>query len=60
MMLAKNAGINSVLLLTGEGIDSLTKYRHLWSETKPTFIAENSLDAINKIHMYADGDSSDS
>ena len=52
MMLAKNAGINSVLLLTGEGIDSLTKYRHLWSE--------NSLDAINKIHMYAYGDSSDS
>lgn len=49
MVLAKNAGVKSILVLTGEGIESLTKNRALWSETKPTHIAENSLDAVSKI-----------
>lgn len=53
MMLAKNSNIRSILVLTGDGIKSLTDYRHLWNETKPTHIAENSLDAIEKILRYS-------
>ena len=49
MLLAKNSDMKSVLVLTGEGIESLTKNRHLWNETKPTHIAEDCLDAIEKI-----------
>lgn len=52
MMLAKNADIKSVLLLTGEGITSLTENRNLRDEAKPTFIAEKSVDAVNKIIKY--------
>ena len=52
MMLAKNAGLESVLVLTGGGISSLTDNRQLWIETKSTFIAENSLEAVNKIVAY--------
>lgn len=49
MLLAKNADMKSVLVLTGEGIESLTKKRHLWNEMKPTHIAEDCLDAVDKI-----------
>lgn len=40
MVLAKNTGMNSVLVLTGGGIDSLIKNRHLWREVEPTHIDE--------------------
>lgn len=52
MLLAKNAKMKSVLVLTGGGIDSLTNERHLWQVTQPTHIAEDSLDAVNKIIKY--------
>lgn len=38
MVLAKDAGMNNILLLTGEGSKSLNENRHLWSVTEPTFI----------------------
>ena len=53
MLLAKNADIKSVLVLTGEGIESLSKKRHLWSETSPTHIAEDCLDAVDEIVIYS-------
>lgn len=49
MLLAHKAGAKSVLVLTGEGINSITETRNLWDRMKPTYIAENSLDAIEKI-----------
>lgn len=49
VMLAYQLQLKSILVLTGEGIRSLTDQRNAWSETSPTHIAENSLDAINKI-----------
>lgn len=52
MMLAKKANMKSVLVLTGGGVESLTDNRHLWRETNPTYIAEDSLDAANKIVKY--------
>lgn len=52
MLLAKNAGIKSILALFGEGTEGLTTNRDLWKETKPPYIAEESLDAINKIVQY--------
>lgn len=53
MLLAKNLEMGSVLVLTGEGIKSLTESRYLWSETKPTHIAENCMDAIEKIIEFS-------
>lgn len=53
MMLAKHLHTKSVLVLTGEGINSLTQSRHLWRDTKPTHIAENNLDAVNKVLTYS-------
>ncbi|MFL2101492.1 HAD hydrolase-like protein [Desemzia sp. FAM 23991] len=53
MMLAKNADMKSVLVLTGVGIESLSKKRHLWSKAKPTHIAEDCLDAVDKIVSYS-------
>lgn len=38
-----------MLVLTGEGIKSLTESKNLWDEIKPTHIAENSLDAVEKL-----------
>lgn len=49
MLLARNARMKSILVLTGEGTESLTTTRDLWKEAKPTYVAENSLDAIDKI-----------
>lgn len=49
MLLAKNSGMKSVLVLTGEGVDSLTNKRSLWNEMEPTHIADDCLDAIEKI-----------
>ncbi len=48
MVLAKDAGMNNILLLTGEGSKSLNENRHLWSVTEPKSIAENSLIAVDK------------
>lgn len=55
MLLAKNADMKSVLVLTGEGIESLTKKRHLWNEMKPAHIAEDCLDAVDKIVSKQEG-----
>jgi len=49
MMLAENLSMKSILVLTGEGQRSLKELRHLWIDTEPTYIAEDSLDAINKV-----------
>lgn len=52
MMLANNVHMNLVLVLTGEGMDSLSINRDLWSDVNLTHIAEDSLDAINRIIQY--------
>lgn len=52
MLLANNSNMKSILVLTGEGIKSLTDSRQLWSEMRPTHIAEDSLDAVNKIVLF--------
>lgn len=52
MLLAKNSNMKSILVLTGEGIESLAASRRLWGETNPTHIAEDSLDAVNKIILF--------
>lgn len=52
MLLAQNAQIKSVLVLTGDGVRSLTTGRGDWQETVPTHLAENCLDAVEKIIAY--------
>lgn len=49
LLLAHRLQLRSILVLTGEGIRSLHNQRMAWFETSPTSIAENCLDAVNKI-----------
>lgn len=49
MLLARNARMKSVLVLTGDGIRSLTTGRSDWQEAVPTYIAENCLVAVESI-----------
>lgn len=49
LLLAKNAQMRSILVLTGDGVRSLTEGRKEWQEARPTHIARNSLDAVDKI-----------
>ena len=51
-MLANNSNMKSILVLTGEGIKSLTDARQTWNEMRPTHIAEDSIDAVNKIILF--------
>ena len=49
MLLAKNSGCKSILVLTGLGETSLSQYKYLWADYEPDFIAENVLTAVQKI-----------
>lgn len=51
ILMAKNIHMKSVLVLTGEGGESLTRDSLKWGNG-PDFIAVNSLDAINQILKY--------
>lgn len=52
MILAHNCGLVGVLVLTGEGKQSLRDNRKNWKQYSPEIIAENSYDAIKKIVAY--------
>ena len=49
MALARNVGAKGVLVKTGAGIGSLTKYRHTWHDIEPYLISENVLAAVKHI-----------
>ena len=49
IVLAHNAGCKGILVLTGGGRDSLSKYRSLWEGYEADFIAENALEAVKYI-----------
>ncbi|MCC5894719.1 MAG: HAD-IIIA family hydrolase [Alkalibacterium sp.] len=49
MLLAYETGIKGVLVLTGEGKESVTTDREYWKECTPHLVAESVLDAIDKI-----------
>lgn len=46
MIAAKRGNMKKILVRTGWGESSLTKYRNTWIETTPNYIAENVLDAV--------------
>lgn len=46
MVLAKNTGLNSILVLTGENVNSLMVARENWQDAQPTHIAKDCLDAL--------------
>jgi ribonucleotide monophosphatase NagD (HAD superfamily) len=47
--LASNVGIKGILVKTGAGIGSLTKYRHTWDGIEPYLVSENVLEAVEHI-----------
>lgn len=49
MLLAHHSSVRGVLVLTGEGYDSLLSKREKWQTYKPYLIAENAFDAIERI-----------
>lgn len=49
MILAKNIGSKSVLVLTGGGQSSLSEFRHTWKNVEPTYIEKDVLSGVNKI-----------
>ena len=49
MLAGYKAGTKNVLVKTGWGEGSLTKYRNHWEEVDPNYIAENLIDAVNWI-----------
>jgi len=49
MALASNVGIRGILVKTGAGIGSLTKYRHTWDDIEPYLVSENVLEAVEHI-----------
>ncbi|WP_168124067.1 HAD-IIIA family hydrolase [Paenibacillus sp. HB172176] len=51
MLAAHAIGAKKILVKTGWGKDSLTKYREKWIEAEPEYIAEDLLDAVNWIIM---------
>ena len=46
IMAAANAGCIKILVRTGIGEESLTKYRDKWAEIEPDYVADNVLDAV--------------
>ncbi|WP_255298734.1 HAD hydrolase-like protein [Bacillus wiedmannii] len=46
MFAAERANMKKILVRTGWGESSLTKYRNSWIETVPNYIAENLIDAV--------------
>lgn len=53
MILAHNCGAMGVLVLTGEGQESLKDTEKNWKQRGPKLIAENSYDAVKKIVAYS-------
>lgn len=49
IVLAHNAGCTGILVLSGGGKDSLGKFRNTWINYEAHIIADDVLDAINKI-----------
>ncbi len=49
MLLAKNIGAKGILVLTGVGTGSLNEYRHTWVDYDAYYIANDILEATNKI-----------
>ena len=49
IVMAHNAGCKGVLVLTGGGKDSLSKFRHTWFEHEADIISSNALEAIKEI-----------
>lgn len=49
MILANNLDAKGILVLTGVGKGSLNEYRDTWKDIEPYFIAENVLEAANRI-----------
>ncbi|MCH1627873.1 D-glycero-alpha-D-manno-heptose-1,7-bisphosphate 7-phosphatase [Ferdinandcohnia quinoae] len=49
MLAANKAGMKKVLVKTGWGEGSLTKYRSEWDEVEPDYIADNLLTAVSWI-----------
>ncbi|MEQ2525086.1 HAD-IIIA family hydrolase [Bacillaceae bacterium CLA-AA-H227] len=46
MLAASEAGTKKILVKTGWGESSLTKYRDKWKEVEPDYIAEDLVDAV--------------
>jgi len=53
MVLAKNIGAKSILVLTGVGKCSLYEYKSTWQDIEPNFVAKDLLDAVNHILLYS-------
>lgn len=51
MLAAHAVGAKKVLVKTGWGKESLTKFRDKWIETEPEYIAEDLLDAVRWIML---------
>ncbi len=49
MLLAKNTGAKSVLVLTGVGRGSLNEFRHTWADAVATNVADNVFEAVRWI-----------
>ena len=49
MLAANKAGAKKVLVKTGWGEGSLTKYRYEWQEVEPDYIADNLVNAVSWI-----------
>ncbi|TCZ81306.1 HAD-IIIA family hydrolase [Paenibacillus albiflavus] len=49
MLVAHAVGAQKIIVRTGWGEASLTKYRKNWIQTRPDYIAEDILDAVNWI-----------
>jgi len=52
IVMAKNAGVKGILVMTGGGIDSLNKFRDTWKECEADYIAENALKAVEWIISF--------
>lgn len=46
MLAASEAGTKKILVKTGWGESSLSKYRDKWKEVEPDYIAEDLMDAV--------------
>lgn len=49
IVLAKNIGAKGILVMTGVGKGSLSKYRDTWANYEADYIADNVLEAVNWI-----------
>jgi D-glycero-D-manno-heptose 1,7-bisphosphate phosphatase len=49
MLLASAIGARAILVRTGAGEDSLGEFRHTWADVEPWYVADDVLDAVNRI-----------